>query len=433
MVFVGCVFSPVTTDIFRHLGATELQFGLLAGIPMATLFMQFLGAYWANRSHHRRPIFITLVIGARLLFLPIAVLPFLTGLPPGAAVAAMIALIVIASAIQNLTTPMWLSWMSDLIPRRILSHYWGVRQRYLTLTATLTALTVTAITFYGSELPLLPLFLGLSVLGVAAGVIDIWLFRTVHEPPNVRTDAHLLQTLLAPLRDRNYRSFVRFSVVWTAVSMLAAPFMQLYTLDVLKVPLWKTALLWCMPGIGAAMVAPLWGRVVDRFGSRPLLRVCVFLKPATVLVFLLVTPELAMPVLAVALLLDNMLNMGIEIATNGVMLKLAPRENRPMFIAAIAALSGLAGAAGAIAGGVILRHTNSVHFDLFDRTWNHYQLLFLASFLLRLPCNLLVKRIHEPDSAPSRMVLNHLMEIWPLRVFAYPVELYRKLSGPEEK
>lgn len=431
MVFIGCVLSPVITDIFRQLGATEVQFGLLAGLPMAMLFMQFIGATWTNRLRHRRTAFMTLNILARLLFLPIALLPCLPGLAPATVITAMIALIALYNALQNLTLPMWLSWMSDLIPRRILSRYWGGRQRYITLTTTLIALTVTALTFYGSELPLRPLFLGLSLLGVTAGVIDILLFRSVREPPNLRTNAHPLHTLLEPLRDRNYRSIVRFSVIWTGASMLAASFMLIYTLDVLKVPLWKTSLLWCMPGIGAAIVAPLWGRLVDRYGSRPILRVCVFCKPMIVVAFLLVTPDTAMLVLAPALLFDNMLNMGIEIAMNGFMLKLAPRENRGMFIAAISALSGLAGAVGAITGGIILRHTNDFHTLLFGREWNHYQLLFLTSLLLRLPCNVLARRIREPASAPSRMVLNHLLTLWPLRVLAFPVSLYRRLRGPE--
>jgi hypothetical protein len=39
MIFVACVSSPVTTDLFRSLGTTEFQFGLLGGLPLAMLSM----------------------------------------------------------------------------------------------------------------------------------------------------------------------------------------------------------------------------------------------------------------------------------------------------------------------------------------------------------------------------------------------------------
>ena len=433
MIFVGCVNSPVFTDVFRRVGATELHFGLLSGIPMAMLVMQFIGAYWTNRMRHRRGWFMTLVIASRLLYLPLAVLPFCTGASPGSVIIAMIAILSLSSALTQITLPMWLSWMGDLIPRRILSRYWGGRQRVLTLTLTGTSLLVTAIAFYGHAIAPRMIYLLLAAVGVTAGVLDILQFRHIREPPNLRMDAHPLHILMQPLRDKHYRAMVLFSVAFSGVSMLAAAFMQIYTLDVLQVPLWQTALLWCAPGLGAATVAPLWGRLADRFGSRPILRVCVALKPIIALVFLFVTPATAVPVLAVALLLDSMLNSGNEIATNGFMLKLAPRENRSMFIASITALSGMASAAGAITGGLVLSHTSTFHLALFGREWNHYQLLFLVSFLLRLPCIRLARRIHEPESARSRVVVSHLLGLWPLRMFVFPVGLYRRIRFPDEE
>jgi MFS family permease len=307
------------------------------------------------------------------------------------------------------------------------NRYWGGRQRYLTLTTAATSLAITVLVYHTHGVPVQAQFLFLVLVGCTVGTIDILLFRNIREPPNLRTDEHAWDTLRQPLRDRNYFKLVRFLCLFHGVSNLAAAFMPLYALDVLRIPLWLAALVWATPSFGYAIVAPLWGRIADRFGHRPILRLCVWLKPGIALVFLLVTPALAAPVLGIALFLDSMLNSGMEIAANSYMLKMAPRENRSMFIAATSALSGLASGAGAILGGLILRHTTAFSVHLAGRDWNHYQLIFFASFLLRVPCIRLAARIREPTSAPSRVVLEYLAGLWPMRPMLLPLDWYRRL------
>ncbi len=433
MVYVGCVASPVATEFFRGLGATELHFGLLGGLPMIMLLMQFVGAWWTNHMRRRKAWFVPLVIGARLLWLGVALLPFVAGGGTPTVLAAMIGLIALSGAIGNLTVPMWFSWMGDLIPRRILNRYWGGRQRATTLTLTLTALAITTFTFYVRDFPVGPLYVALVCIGCTAGTIDILIFLRVREPPNLRTTDHPWETFCAPLREPNYRTLVVFLCTHAAACMPAAVFMLVYTLDVLQVPLWQTALVWCLPGLGAAVVAPAWGRLAERFGHRPILRLCSAFKPGIAVVFLLVTPEYAFWVLAPTLFFDSMLNAGYEIASNGYMLKLAPRRNRSMFIAAITSLSGLAGGLAAIAAGGLLKATSGMVVPLAGREWNHYQLIFALSLVLRVMCVPLAGRIREPTSARSRVVANAILETWPFRFFSFPVGLYRRVRFPDER
>ena len=433
MVFIACVTSPVTTDIFRHLGASSFQFGLLNGLPLIMLAMQFAGAYWTNRMRTRKRWFMVLIILARLLYLPVAILPFLGGASREAVVAAMIALIALGSGIANLTIPMWYSWMSDLIPRRVLNSYWGNRQRSLTLTLTLAALAVTVLTFYGAAIPIDWLFLILVLVGCTAGTIDILLFRAIREPPNVTTDAHPWTVLMQPLRDRDYRSMVVFQCVFNGLSMMAAAFMLVYVLDVLRIPLWQASLVWCVPGLGMAVVSPFLGRLSDQYGHRPVMTLCVALKPVVALAFLLISARTAVAVLTPVLFVDAMLNAGLAISTNGYMLKKAPRANRSMFIAAMSALTGVSMGFGAILGGVFLQHTAGFELAFAGRVWGNFQLLFFINVILRVLCIPLARRVREPASAPSRVVMAHIMGTWPLRMLAFPVGFYRRMRFPDER
>lgn len=432
MVYLPCVSSPVTTDFFRSLGATGFHFGILSGLSLLCIVFQFAGAHWTNHMRQRRPWIVALVIAGRLMYLPVALLPLVPGFPRHALVATQIGLLVTGSALQTVTYPMWMSWMGDLIPRRILSRYWAGRQRYLTLTMMAVSLSITTVTYWLHGLSVQTLFTMLALIGCTAGTIDLLLFLRIREPPNATTTGSPWHTLREPLQDRNYRKLVRFLCAFHGASTVAAVFMQIYTLEVLRVPLWLTTLVWCAPSLGIAMISPLWGRLNDRFGSRPILRVCVALKPAIALVFLLVTPAWAVPVLTVALLLDSFLNAGTELATNNYMLKMAPRENRPMFIAMTSGMAGLVGGVAAILAGLFLKNTAGFSLDFAGRDWNHYQLLFLISFLLRLPCIGLAGRIREPDSASSRVVLEYLLGLWPMRAFLLPVDIYRRIRGSND-
>ena len=70
MIFVAGVTCPAFVDFARALGVTEAQFGLLAGLPMMMVAMQFAGALITNVVPRRKPLFMILLILGRFLYLP---------------------------------------------------------------------------------------------------------------------------------------------------------------------------------------------------------------------------------------------------------------------------------------------------------------------------------------------------------------------------
>lgn len=435
MVHYTCITCPVVTDFCREMGATEFQFGLLAGLPMILLIMQFVGAYLTDRIPRRKPYFMVLEISARLVWVPAAFLPLLFPQIPGSVlIVVFLGAVMVNGALSNMDSPLWFSWISDLVPRRILNRYWGQRQQYMTLVWTLALVAVAALTWLAKSLSARQMLPILVSIGCLAGIADILLFTWVREPPNLMNpDSHPLQVLLAPLRHREYRTLVVFSCAFSAAAMVGAAFMQIYVLDVLKLPVWKTTLIWCTAGLGAAVVAPAFGRLADRHGHRPVLLLCMLFKPMIAGVFLFVTAGNAFVVLSIAFFLDSMLNGGYTIAVNGYMLKMAPRVSRSMFIAALTALSGIAGGLGAILGGLILRHSRDFSACVFGMDWTNYHVVFLLSFILRALCIPLAAAVREPTSSGTLVVLNALVGQWPMRLIVFPVGLYRRFLSAEEQ
>lgn len=424
MVFITGVTSPIATKFFRSIGARDLDIGLLGGIPLMMLFMQFVGAYAANHIISRKTVFMALVILSRLLYIPVAFIPML--LPPayrGMSMTALLLLLTASAAAGNFAAPLWYSWMADIIPARIMNRYWGARQSLMQGTWVLSYLGV-AWFVHSAQLPVTRAFAVLATIGVTAGVVDILLFAWVREP---RQAAVLRQTplraLLAPFTHPEYRTFLLYSCTWAASVMIAAAFMQVYALEALKLPVGAATLVWCVPGIGHALASRFWGRLADRFGQRPIMAICTFFKPLIVLVFLAATPSTAFWLLPAAFALDGVWNAGNFIGTNGYAMKIAPRENRSAFMAAIMALTGICGGLASVGGGMFLESFSGISFTILGRNWTNYHFLFLISFFMRLACSGLVHYVRDPTSSGTRHVLMHFRGVWPLRVFRYPVGL----------
>jgi MFS family permease len=299
---------------------------------------------------------------------------------------------------------------------------------------TLAYLAISAYTYY-LKLPIAVAYPILAAVAVLAGVIDILLFIEVEEPPNkLVLDRVMLKVLFEPLQDKGYRRFVVFSCVWSACVMFTASFMQLYVLRELGLSQWATTLIWCVAGIGQAVASSGWGRVADRHGQRPILNLCVLFKPSIVLVFLLLTKDNVLWLLPLGFALDSMLNAGNAVATNGYMMKIAPRANRPMFMAAIIGLSGVCGGLASIVGGLFLDLNKGFALHLFGREWTNFHLVFLVGLLLRVACVPLVRGIREPRSSPSREVLDDLLDSWYTMFVRIPAGLFRRIgdSGVED-
>ena len=429
MAYVAGTTSPAFVQFMRTIGATDAHFGLLAGIPMVMLSMQFLGAVITNVIPRRKPLFMVLVILGRFLYIPLAVAPAVFPAVRGTSgVAYVIVLLAVAGALMNITGPLWLSWMADLIPRRVLNSYWGGRQRWMYVTWTASFLAVAAFVSF-ARLPITVTFPVLASTAAVVGIVDIVLFIWVREPPNAVTHGKpIIETMLAPLRSADYRPFVTYSCAWSAIAMFSAAFMQVYVLKGLGLTVWQTTLIWCATGVGVAFASPFWGKLADKHGHRPILAICMGLKSLIVVAFLLATRRTVLWALPAMLLFDSIWDSGLMVASNGYMLKIAPQQNRSMFIAAITGLAGICGGLGAMAGGGFLEVTAAFQFAAGGRLWTNYHLLFLLNVFMRLGCIALAYRVREPKAAAPDKLLHVLRGTWPMRFLLFPVGMYRRLE-----
>lgn len=436
IIFAGCLgmaytqltLCPVGIEFARELGGSGFHVGILGAIPTGMLFLQFVSAVIANHLTYRRGLWMAVSIVQRLILLPVAIGPLL--FPQTAPVVwlwTFIGLSTLNYGLIHFSSPLWMSWMGDYLPRIGLSRYWGVRHLWMQWAGAASLLFASFLMEEYSD-RIQTAFAIIIVIASVLGVIDILMFLPVPEPPVTKiAETRILKVLPEPFRNRDFRSFITFMSFWHFAAMVGAPFISLFLLAEVGMSLSKLLLLWVFCWAGGAVCSARIGTLVERFGHRPVLILCTLLKSTNMLALILVpnNPDLAFKILVPVFIVDSILNAGFVVTTNGFMLTQSPSGNRTMFIAAGTALAGLVGGITSVVCGGLLTFVN-MDCVVFGFAFTSYRLLFAVSILLRLASVLLAIRIKEPDAFPTRHVVSQLIGATPLRLVRFPVGLFRR-------
>jgi len=315
VVWISSVTGSHMRIFGRMLGFDDFAFGLLGAIPYLAQFGTLIAAVIIERTGLRKEQFIACATFHRLIWLVVAILPLVVPVPSGAAVALFLGLVAISWFANSLAGPAWITWMGDLIPRRIRGRFFAVRARLMTVMQVSAAVAIgvsldlarrPAVPETPAEQPwLLRVTCAILALGALAGVVDILLFRKVREivpttpekprqpaisitarPPARRTVGGMLrfigqyshqaasQLLVDPLRDPSLRYFVLYGALLNFAAASADWFVWLFCLETLGFSNLATNTLFVvvLPLTGF-LAARWWGRLADRWGRRPVLAV----------------------------------------------------------------------------------------------------------------------------------------------------------------
>jgi MFS family permease len=304
----------------------------------------------------------------------------------------------VSSVLGVLGNNAWVSWMSDLVPKRVRGRYFGYRTALCTLGGALASAAAGALLDVarghqrtGEALATL------QILGAVSGLTTTWLMLRQHEP---RCEARRVPLawgpLIAPFRDPSVRGLMLYLVVWNAAVGVAGSFFALYSLRTLHMSYTLVALHGTAVAVVRMLVAPLWGRLLDRLGARPVLLACSFGIGSIPLIWLFPTADFLWPLLG-DVLLAGVLWSGHALAIFNLPLAVAPRKERPFYLAAFSMLTGVAFTIATLLGG-LLADCLPDRFVLAGHEFADLQVVFVLSGLLRFGAAFAGLRIEEPAS-----------------------------------
>jgi len=259
------------------LRATTLQVGVLATLPqLFGAVMQLVGARAMPRFRSRRAVILTGVLFQGVLWIPLALLPFIFG-RTSLSVVLLIGLVVLYRGANGVVVPVWNSLIGDLVPPEIRGRFFGNRNR-LTGMSTFIALLLAGLILHVFErLDLVAA--GYLIIFGAAFIARLnsarWLAR--YDDPEIRILPNDWFTFRQFLKRSPHSNFAKFVFFIGAINLgvsFASPYFALYMLRDLKFTYVEFMAVTAMSTVTQFLAFRYWGELSDRFGNKKILNVC---------------------------------------------------------------------------------------------------------------------------------------------------------------
>ena len=388
--------------------------GLLSAMPFAANFLQIFAAPFFSRW--RPPKTVTVLAATLHMFTWIALAMLLGVIPrdrPDLAANWLIGWFFISSCFAAVAGVAWNAWIQEWVPARVRGKYFGRRNRLLQislLSFLLVAGWVLARWDYA-----IAAFQAVIVGAVVLRVFSIywqWSSPTRAHRPMEAAVLSLGGQIKVLAGSASLLWFIAFGAVWSFAANCFGPFYHVFMFEPLKLSAFDVGLLSAASALGGALSLPAWGRLLDRYGNRPVMAMSLLVWQVVNLLWCLLTPD-SRTMVYVIWALGGMTSMG-AIASAGfvlgqftILLRLIPLEAKSLAIGLNLAVTSLAAAVAPIIGGMVL-----------DRALRHwadpmavYHACFLVQPVIAMAGCLLLLKVHEPRASSLTMVFGAMRNI----------------------
>jgi MFS family permease len=403
------------TGLALWLGANSFQIALLSAIPALVAAFGFLSGYLVRWAGERKNLLVWTAGIGRSVF--IVLVPFLL-LRMKVHLVLFFVTVALSSLIMNIAGTVWQSWISDLVPEERRGRFFGLRNAIHgiigVVTAYLAGRGMDWLKAGGHE----PLGYALAFgLAVIFGLVSTLLLLRQPEPEMApRPALSLRSTFIGPLKEPQFRKLIVFLAAWFVTGTLASPFYIVHMMKNLQFSFAAIGVYSIIGGVTGMVMQLLWGRAVDRFGSRPVTILNFSLVGVMPLLWLFATPSFRLPIWGDALM-NGLVWSGASLGLWGLLLDLADDpSHRESYFAIYNTVTGLGGFAASMLSGVIAQALHNFHVTVAGQSFINYHVMFLAAGLLRFVSLPLLLRVRERDSKSVRHTVQAIgtLALWRL-------------------
>lgn len=362
------------------LGANEFIIGLLGAVPALLNLAQVPASYLVEKSGNLKKIVISNAASGRLLWILIALLPLLYTLVNKVIILVLfLLLLAIFNILAGITRLAWLSWTSVLVPKNILGRYFAKRNVYINGLAMVVGIGAGVfidkfkVLYPGKEIFGIS---GLFILGALSGMVSVLYLKKISEPKkhDIVKRESFWKVIQQPIREKNFRKLILFSLCWSFSVNLILPFINVYMLDKLHLDYSFITTLGAVGGIFSLASLRYWGRLSDKFGNKSLLSISAVGK--CIYPFLWIFTSRDSYLLLIIINMTGFLDAGLDLTLFNTLLKLAPKERNSVYLAVYATSVGLITMTAPICGGILVHLIKTSSLDLLFIVLNNFKVYF---------------------------------------------------------
>lgn len=391
----------------KSLGASALTLGLLASFTPLLVILQLPAAHWLPRWGYRR--FILAGWGSRtVLIFALAAIPLLPWLGSSMRLALVVLCLFLFNLLRGMASGAWLPWISELIPGELRGRFLS-RDQIFAQVGSLFALGIAAVVLSSRTSPEPWQFSLAFAISAVGATVSLWFCRRI---PDV-TAPDALKRSGAPVPWQamlTYPPFFRL-MLFNVLYFAAAGGLGVFTVAYLKgrAGYSESSILWLsvLAIVGALLTLPRVGHVLDRKGSKPVLRSSVLTLLLVVAGWWAVSANLVGqgPWIVGALnLIGGMAGAGFGVANARMVMATMPLMGRNHFFALFTVITNLALAASPIVWGALLDLIGQAQYGQAI-SWNRYSIYFALAFAVGIVALAFEHRLAEAHQTVSEVPL----------------------------
>ena len=384
----------------KSLGASSTTLGIIADFtPLMTVF-QLPAAGHLHRFGYRQ--FVLMGWGMRIVLIFLVVgIPLANFLNDTSKLTALLALLFFFNLLRGISSAAWMPWIVQLIPEEVRGRFLSVDQFFMYF-GCLLSLLISALVI---AVPVSPWdFAVVFLVSALGGAVSLVFIKRIPEVQT--TEAMRLSSQNVPwqamLAFAPFRELLIFNIIYATVIGSLSVFAVEFLRDHSRFDIDTVLNLSALSFLGALLVLPFSGQMVDSIGSKPLMR-------AAIGMFAIITAGwglVAADVLPYSTTLVALLNLGAGVASANfnlanVRMTMAtmPKMGSNHFFALFTVITSLGLGGAPVAWGLVLDAIGSYEVVTGLFHWRRHSIYFFALLVLNAIAFAYIPRLHESPTA----------------------------------
>lgn len=419
--------SPIFVGYILALGADESAPSDIISLLYLMGLVQLGSHLVTNRFRNKKRAVILFGILEPVILISLIALPFLT--EPKTIIALLPFIIMISAGFYHIANPLLNAWYGALIPDSIRASYIGRRIMFSQLTA------IVAMFAAGKVVDFFDGLTGFSVafgIGITLAIIANLNLAPVRYTPNITSRRISFRDIVRiPKENPQFALFGLFYGIWSIGYYIAIPNLNVLMIRHLHLSYTTIAFYINCQLVMMLIGYSLWPRYIQKFGSKPILR--IILPPmALVPLVWFVTEPAHHALLIPAMMLYGLTASGVILSVNTHLIAILPKDSRaPSHMVFWSALVFGSMALGPKLASIIVKSSVGLDLTIGFLTIINVKLTLLAvsaaffgAFLL------LLLRIEDREPVPARVLVDQIFRRNPVSL-AYNLFILGR-TGEEE-
>jgi len=414
------------------LQASPIQFSLLSAIGQVSQVFAPLGVAVNHRIRNRKRSCIRITFIGRFLTLFLG-LGFLF-VNPNQGILFIIILLLFSAGFQSIGANIWIAWIADLVPLRIRGRFFARRNQIILVCGLVTSYLVSFLIdlFEADRGDVKSRFVDLidgrhffqpanqiwfmSAIFVIATLLSLYGLKVLaKQPERIRPSEdrskNLSRTFLEPLKDKNFRRFLRYGIWWMLSIGVGSAFWGPFMLQKLKMSMLEMQLYGSISVLATLFAYNFWGRFIDRNGNKTAMKICVFLGGLNPMFWLFMSSGNYGLIWFEALISGFMWSGAGIVATNFV-LSIAPSGKEQVYSGIYGAMGGISMMASTLLSAVFYPKAMMIGGLALEPE----QVVFSIGGLLRWTAIIPLLWVVENRAVPLRKVIVNSMQYSRLKI-----------------